>query len=242
MDRGRRDGLRAGRAAMRSGIGAGCLATGLAALVVWTHHEAPGVPQLDSWLHEWALHQRTAATIGLARGFSWFGQTNVALPLVVLAGVAAAVETRRFARVRAGALLVGVGSVGVALGLGINRATARIRPPLTDWAGAAGGFAFPSGHTTAATVAAGLVAWTVSRHLKRASGRVAVWVAASAWAAGVGWSRVWLGVHWPTDVLGGWLFAGSFLLAARTAQLIWWPADAPPVPPGASAEPPVATR
>ena len=106
---------------------------------------------------QWALHHQAPATIGLARGLSWFGQTNVVLPLVILAGVAAAVETRRFARVRAGGLLVGVGSVGVATGLGINRATGRIRPPLARWAGAAGGFGFPSGHTTAATVAAGLI-------------------------------------------------------------------------------------
>jgi len=224
---------------MRSGISAGCLAVGLASLVVWTHHQAPGVPLFDSGLHQWALDHRSPATIGLAQGLSWFGQTNIALPLVVLAGVAAAAETRRFARVRAGALLVGVGSVGVALGLGINRATGRVRPPLADWAGAAGGFAFPSGHTTAATVAAGLVGWTISRHLKTARGRALVWVGVSAWAAGVGWSRIWLGVHWPTDVLGGWLFAGSFLLAARTVQLIWWPTDAPPQP---TPQPTDATR
>jgi undecaprenyl-diphosphatase len=216
---------------VRSGIGAGCLAVGVASLVVWTHLEAPGVPSFDSVLHQWALDHRSPATIALAHSFSWFGQTNIALPLIVVAGVAAAVETRRSARVRAGALLVGVGSVGVALGLVVNRLTGRVRPPLADWAGAAGGFAFPSGHTTAATVAAGLVGWTISRHLTTTRGRAAVWVVALAWAGGVGWSRVWLGVHWPTDVLGGWLFAGSFLLAARAVQLTWWPADAPPQPP-----------
>jgi membrane-associated phospholipid phosphatase len=234
MHRARGIRWRAGRAAVRSAIGAGCLAAGLVSVIVWTHLEAPGVPRFDSAVHLWALDQRTPVTIGLARGLSWFGQTNIALPLVVLAGIAAAAETRRFARARAGALLVAVGGLGVAIGLGINRSTGRVRPPLADWAGAAGGFAFPSGHTTAATVAAGLVGWTVSRHLKSARGRAAVWVAASAWALGVGWSRVWLGVHWPTDVLGGWLFAGSFLLAARAVQLTWWPADAPPLSPGAT--------
>jgi membrane-associated phospholipid phosphatase len=234
MHRTRRIGGRAGRVAVRTGIGAGCLAVGLASLVVWTRLEAPGVLRLDSALHQWALDHRTPATIGLARDLSWFGQTNIALPLVVLAGIVAAAETRPFARARSGALLVAVGSLGVAIGLGINRFTGRVRPPLADWAGAAGGFAFPSGHTTAATVAAGLVGWTVSRHLTTTRGRAAVWIVASAWAGGVGWSRVWLGVHWPTDVLGGWLFAGSFLLAARTVQLIWWPADAPPSSPDAT--------
>jgi undecaprenyl-diphosphatase len=103
----------------------------------------------------------------------------------------------------------------VALGIGVRLATSeavhRVRPPQRDWAMDAGGYAFPSGHTTAATLAAGLLAWAVSRHLTDRRGRFAVWVLAVGYAGLVGWSRVWLGVHWPLDVLGGWVLGSSWL-------------------------------
>jgi undecaprenyl-diphosphatase len=210
------------------------LAAGLtiawAGLTAWVRWRAPGVPQVDESVHAWALAHRTPATEALARGVSRLGQTDVALPLVVLAGLAAAGSTRRFGRVRAAVLLLALGGLGVVVGLQLNRIVGRARPVPGDWAGAAGGFSFPSGHTTAATLAAGLAAWALSRHVGSRPLRVAVWVCAGCWALAVGWSRVWLGVHWPTDVLCAWLFAGSFLVAARAVQLTWWPGDAPPEP------------
>ena len=201
-----------------------------ASLAVWVRSEAPGVPALDRTIHTWALVHRGAGTIHLARIASWFGQTDVALPLIVLAGLAAAGSARRFGRLRAALLLLALGGLGVIVGLDLNRLVGRQRPLPGDWAGTAGGFSFPSGHTTAATLGAGLVAWAVTRHLESRRVQVAVWVAAGLWAAAVGWSRVWLGVHWPTDVVCGWLFAASFLVLARAVQLKRWPADAPPTP------------
>ena len=183
---------------------AACLAGGLTvawvSLSAWVHSHAPGVPTIDVTIHRWAIEHRDSTTIHLAKVASWFGQTDIALPLIVVAGLAAAGSTRRFGRLRAALLLLALGGLGVVVGLQLNRLVGRARPLPGDWAGAAGGFSFPSGHTTAATLAAGLVAW------------------------------VWLGVHWPTDVLCGWLFAGSFLVLARAVQLKRWPADAPPVP------------
>ncbi|WP_435128050.1 phosphatase PAP2 family protein [Actinacidiphila sp. bgisy144] len=87
----------------------------------------------------------------------------------------------------------------------------RARPPAADWAVAVTGHSFPSGHTSSSAMAAGLLAWGALRARPGAVGRTVAAVCVLA-AAAIGCSRVYLAVHWPTDVLGGWLYAGCWLL------------------------------
>ncbi|MBI5467015.1 MAG: phosphatase PAP2 family protein [Candidatus Kerfeldbacteria bacterium] len=71
------------------------------------------------------------------------------------------------------------------------------------------GFSFPSGHAIAVVLFAAVVLLTL-RHLHRPSYRVAWWVLA-ALVLLVGWSRLYLGVHWFSDVVGGYLVAGAWI-------------------------------
>jgi len=66
-----------------------------------------------------------------------------------------------------------------------------------------GGYAFPSGHAQGATVFWGTIAW----QLKKAW----AWVAALIIIIAVGISRLYLGVHWPIDVVGGWVIGAVIL-------------------------------
>jgi membrane-associated phospholipid phosphatase len=208
-------------------IGA-ALTAGWVGLLVWVRSTAPDIPALDADLHDWAVETRTPGSIAVADAVSVLGQVNVAVPLAVLGVVLVETVTRRWGRRRAAAVMAVLAGGGCLIGLAMNYAVGRERPVPDAWAGAAGGPSFPSGHTTAATVAALLLAWAITRVVTARPAQVAVWVAAAAWAVGVGWSRVWLGVHWPTDVLCAWLFVPSLLVLGRAAQLTWWPADAPP--------------
>ncbi|MCP2311774.1 phosphatase PAP2 family protein [Kitasatospora paracochleata] len=95
---------------------------------------------------------------------------------------------------------------------GLMHAFGRPRPPLADRAVAASGFAFPSGHAFTATVCAGLLVLAIVR-VRPSATRAAV-AGAAGFAVVIGLSRVYLGVHWPLDVLGGWLLAAGWLAAA----------------------------
>ena len=76
---------------------------------------------------------------------------------------------------------------------------------------------FPSGHSTMSTAAFLTLAMLVaSLEMKRRSKALAYALAAAV-IVGVGFSRVYLGVHWPTDVLAGWCLGSAWALVGWLA-------------------------
>lgn len=98
-----------------------------------------------------------------------------------------------------------------ALGRGFKLLFARPRPQLFPWLTGAGGWSFPSGHTLTAMVLGGLLAWLMGRRLGGWR-QVALWVGAGLWTGLVGLSRVYLGVHYPSDVLASLVVGGLCLV------------------------------
>jgi membrane-associated phospholipid phosphatase len=119
--------------------------------------------------------------------------------------------------------LVTVSAVGTALQQGLKAALGRERPVWTDPVDSAHYAAYPSGHALTATVVLGLLLWLLHRH---GAGPV-LWRTAMSVAlvsvVGVGLTRVWLGVHWPTDVVGGWLMGAMLVSLAIAAHVRWRP-------------------
>lgn len=80
---------------------------------------------------------------------------------------------------------------------------------------------FPSGHTFVAIVAVGFAVFVlVKLHPQWPKGaRAALATAVVLWVIYIGFTRIYLGVHWPTDVLGSALLCGGVVLPA--AALLW---------------------
>ncbi|MEU5312963.1 phosphatase PAP2 family protein [Streptomyces sp. NPDC021562] len=214
-----------------AGLGA-WVAFGLLALLVSGRHGAPLA--LDRTLHAWSLGHRPDVAVAVARGITMTGTGVVPYALVVLAGVLAG----RGRRGRAGAVLLGVLclALGQALRYGVMDLVARPRPPEQDWETLASGWSFPSGHSTTSAITAGLLLLALAVRIPHGGW---IWRAAVAcWGVAVGLTRVFLGVHWFTDVLGGWLFAVGWLGVCGCLAATWLPAAWLPPGPGDGADAP----
>jgi undecaprenyl-diphosphatase len=82
---------------------------------------------------------------------------------------------------------------------------------------------FPSGHALNAMTDYVLIALLASRNLRRRTARYLVIAAGFVLGLMVGLSRTYLGVHYPTDVLGGWTAGLAFALIAYWIDLRWDP-------------------
>jgi undecaprenyl-diphosphatase len=95
------------------------------------------------------------------------------------------------------------------------------RPRPADRLAPSYGYSFPSGHSTASAAAALILVVVCLPLLRRRWSRIVLVAAAGAWAVAVGVSRVALVVHWPSDVLGAWLFVLAMVPAIGLALGRW---------------------
>jgi membrane-associated phospholipid phosphatase len=96
----------------------------------------------------------------------------------------------------------------------------RTRPPVADRLVTETNESLPSGHATMSMVVIGTIvvlAWAGRSALTR----VAMVVVAAAWVGAVGATRVYLGVHWISDVLAGWAVGAAWLAVCVTVWARW---------------------
>ncbi|MFI6339876.1 phosphatase PAP2 family protein [Streptomyces sp. NPDC050535] len=109
---------------------------------------------------------------------------------------------------------------GGLIGLLVKVVVERARPSLEDPVAHAPGFSFPSGHAMTATTSFAILLLVLLPMVPRAW-RVACWCVAVLSVLGVGFTRVALGVHWFSDVVGGWLLGLTVVSLTAWAFKAW---------------------
>lgn len=108
------------------------------------------------------------------------------------------------------AMLVSIGLIVCAQGsvFILKQIISRPRPDLVEHGAMVHTHSFPSGHSTLGAAVALLLAWTAARKHDRKGVRAYIWIVGVGAALLIGFSRMYLGVHWFSDVLAGILLGG----------------------------------
>ncbi len=167
--------------------------------------------RLDEWVADLRMKHRWPGLYDWINFYIHIGQrapsTAVALPWIVWRCWRLRSKTP-LVRLVTALLLLNV-SVGI-----VKVATGRIGPHKISHADVvfAGGNIYPSGHVSNIVVLLGVLAWMSVRYRK------AMIVAAVVIPVTVGFSTIYLNMHWLSDVVGGWLAGGLVLLALPTVM------------------------
>ena len=176
----------------------------LLSISVMTGKAAP----FDALLRE-QLHQ--FATPGLTAAFGAI--THLGSVLVVSVMTTASVAAFWLAGRHGAARLLGWTMAGSALlDNSLKFSFQRARPEPFFGLDMPGSFSFPSGHALFSTCLFGALAFVVASLIRSWPMRLAIWACAAGLIIAIGLSRIYLGVHYSSDVAGGWL-AGFFCLA-----------------------------
>lgn len=148
------------------------------------------------------------AITSLMLAASWIGDT-VGRIAVIIAAIALLLWRGRRSGARWLALVMAGGTL---LNLGLKQIFAAPRPDLLPHLDIVHSYSFPSGHAAGNMMLFGALAML--------AGRRGDYLLAFMAIALIGVSRVWLGVHWPSDVLAGWIEGLGWLFLCR----YWLPA------------------
>ena len=179
---------------------------------IWLAMLLGGAGRLDRTIYEALYAGHRPAVLVIARMFTALGEPTV----LIAASVLCALWLWHAGRGRLGLVLLLVALLGRGLSEIQKYSIARVRPDLEPHLVVVKTSSFPSGHATSSMIFYLALALALAGHSRwhRLSAAGAVLLSLL-----IGTSRVMLGVHWPSDVVGGWAFGLLWvLLTLRPAE------------------------
>jgi hypothetical protein len=183
--------------------GAATLATSWAVGKLLQHESVTGPSRR---LYERCRERRSAAVSRRLDPVTTIGSYSVIGSFSVLVGGIVAYERREWTPVP---LLVGGVVSEVYLQKALKRLVKGTKPPQESSIGPPGDF--PSGGAARTVITFGLLAHMLTRRWDTSAEQLVIWSIVAAIVAAQGGSRLYLGRHWPEDVVGGWLLGWLIL-------------------------------
>lgn len=182
---------------------------------IWLGQEVwrGGTPWFDDRVRMLVHAHASPGMTDLMRGFSGIGEPRVLVTL----GVLAILWLARIRRRRT-AMLFGVAVAGAEILDQLAKMVChRPRPAPFFGLAAPFGYSYPSGHALVSCTFFGTLAAIAARRTNSRARRWLYYSVAAGTTAAIGYSRIYLGVHYPSDVLGGYAAAVVWVLS-----LAWW--------------------
>jgi undecaprenyl-diphosphatase len=142
-------------------------------------------------------------------------------PFLVVLGAILVWRLIAAGRRRAALVLVAASLGGEAFDQVLKLVFRRPRPETFFGFIAPSGYSFPSGHAIASICFWGVVAAIAAARMQSPYARAAMWLSAALLAVWIGLSRIYLGAHYPSDVLGGYAAAVVWVMVIRTGYRAW---------------------
>ncbi|GHU63899.1 hypothetical protein AGMMS49983_08430 [Clostridia bacterium] len=174
---------------------------------------------IDTPIQSWIFSLRSDALTAFTKAVTHGGDTNVVavicLVLIILPK-----------RLQIGMPVALIAGTGAAIQQMLKAVIGRPRPDAVNWLVAEDGFSFPSGHTNASLILYLAIAIIFGRwlilHGHPAAAKV-LRIVLPVFAVLVALSRPYLGVHYPTDIFGGWMLGGALLILLYSLYERFWP-------------------
>ena len=152
-------------------------------------------------------------------GLTWLGDKTQLIMLAVLTLLGLLILRRWHSAL----FMTGIMLSGIALSTTLKHWIARPRPQLVVHLDHVSSQSFPSGHALNNTLFYLTVALLLTPMLRQRISRWTVYTSAISLSLMIGVSRIALGVHWPSDVLAGWIIAAAWLSLWSVLARYYWP-------------------